>query len=275
MTKPMWQSGKSQTMSDQSGRGVFITFEGGEGAGKTSQIRLLTQKLEEIGLSVVTTREPGGSPGGEAIRHVLLSGAAEIFGSEMEAILFSASRSDHIDLVIEPALKAGKVVISDRFFDSTRVYQGVSGKVDMAFIKLLEQIACAGTIPDLTIIIDLDPKEGMARARKRRGEKVEPDRFEKDDLMEQESRRQGFLQIAKEEPERCVVVSGKGTEKQVHTRIWRAIKDRLGGLIVARGLGCGMESEKKTASKSKSTAAKRPLAKQTKRGQEKVGVGNE
>ncbi len=263
MTQPMRQSGKSQTASDQSGRGVFITFEGGEGAGKTSQIRLLTQKLEELGLSVVTTREPGGSPGGEAIRHVLLSGAAEIFGSEMEAILFSASRSDHIDLVIEPALKAGKVVISDRFFDSTRVYQGISGKVDMAFIKLLEEIACAGTIPDFTIIIDLDPKEGMARARKRRGEKVEPDRFEKDDLKEQESRRQGFLQIAKEEPERCVVVSGNGTEKQVHARIWRTIKHRLEGLIVARGLGGGMESGNKAVSKSKRTAAKRSPAKQT------------
>ena len=166
-------------------------------------------------------------------------------------------------MVIEPALKAGKVVISDRFFDSTRVYQGISGKVDMAFIKLLEEIACAGTIPDFTIIIDLDPKEGMARARKRRGEKVEPDRFEKDDLKEQESRRQGFLQIAKEEPERCVVVSGNGTEKQVHARIWRTIKHRLEGLIVARGLGGGMESGNKPVSKSKRTAAKRSPAKQT------------
>jgi dTMP kinase len=168
MIKPIQDNGNREGQKVP-GRGIFITFEGGEGAGKTSQIKLLTEKLSGMGCDVITTREPGGSPGGEAIRHVLLSGAAEAFGNEMEAILFSASRSDHVDTLIEPALKAGKIVISDRFFDSTRVYQGISGKVDMAFIKLLESIACGNTLPDITIIIDLDPEIGMERARKRRG----------------------------------------------------------------------------------------------------------
>lgn len=207
--------------------GFFITLEGGEGAGKSSQMSLLKEKLGELGHEVVTSREPGGSPGAEAVRHVLLSGAAEPFGAEMEAILFSAARGDHVDTVIRPALAEGKIVISDRFFDSTRVYQGVSGKVEESLVRHLEEVACNETWPDLTIIIDLDPQEGMARAGKRRNKDEAPDRFEKESLKLQQLRREGYLTIAREEPQRCVVVDGSGDEKTVFDRIWRAVQTRL------------------------------------------------
>src|SRR5690349_19652788 len=115
------------------GPGFFVTFEGGEGAGKSTQIRRLAEKLIDAGIDVVVTREPGGSPGAEAVRHVLLSGAAEPFGPAMEAVLFAAARSDHVEQVIRPAVERGAVVLCDRFLDSTRVYQGVTGNLDPAF----------------------------------------------------------------------------------------------------------------------------------------------
>lgn len=208
--------------------GFFITLEGGEGAGKSSQMTLLKDRLIEYGKEVVTTREPGGSPGAEAVRHVLLSGAAETLGPEMEAILFSAARGDHVDRIIRPALKQGKVAISDRFFDSTRVYQGVSGKVDDKFVRRLERIACGDTWPDLTVIIDLDPKEGMKRASARRNASEAPDRFEKESIKLQTMRRNAYLEIARDEPERCVVINASGTPKQVFARIWKVVEKKMG-----------------------------------------------
>src|SRR5680860_912585 len=207
--------------------GLFITFEGGEGAGKTSQITLLKEKLIKAGYEVIVTREPGGSPGAEAVRHVLLSGAAEPFGEEMEAILFSAARSDHVATVINPALQQGHIVISDRFFDSTRVYQGISGKASPEFLQNLEKIACAGTAPHITIILDLDPKEGMKRAAERRGQMELADRFEKESLKLQKQRRQGFLDIAKQEPERCKVIDASGNLDQVFERVWQEVEKKL------------------------------------------------
>lgn len=208
--------------------GLFITLEGGEGSGKSTQIRLLRERLESLGRRVVTTREPGGSPGAEAVRHVLLSGAAEPLGTDMEAILFSASRADHVDAVIRPALEAGNIVISDRFFDSTRVYQGASGKVPEGLLRRLERIACGDVWPDLTIILDLDPEEGMRRANERRGEGGLPDRFEKEALELQETRRQAYLAIAREEPHRCAIVDGGGTPTEVFEQLWSVVEDRLG-----------------------------------------------
>lgn len=208
--------------------GYFITFEGGEGSGKSSQIKRLIKEMDKSGEDTVVTREPGGSLGGEAVRHVLLSGAAESFGSEMEAILFSAARSDNVETIIKPALAKGKHVICDRFFDSTRVYQGASGKADAGLLSSLERIACEDAWPDLTIVIDLDPKEGMARAAKRRGAKVKADRFEKETLALQKKRRKAYLEIVKNEPERCVVVDGAGTPAQVFARIRKVIYERLG-----------------------------------------------
>jgi dTMP kinase len=210
------------------GRGWFITFEGGEGSGKSTQIRHLQNALEKDGLSVLVTREPGGSPGGEAVRHVLLSGAAEPLGPEMEAILFSAARSDHVETIIRPALTSGVTVLCDRFFDSTRVYQGVNGGIDLAFVKHLEAIACEDCWPDITIILDLDPEEGMRRADKRRKDGIMPDRFEKDGLSLQRSRREAYLQIAKNEPERCAVIDAGGTEQQIHKAVYKEIQERMG-----------------------------------------------
>ncbi|MCF6322077.1 MAG: dTMP kinase [Rhizobiaceae bacterium] len=215
-------------IADNKSSGYFITFEGGEGSGKSSQIKALVKNLEASGKKVVVTREPGGSPGGEAVRHVLLSGAAESFGSEMEAILFSAARSDNVETIIKPALESGAHVICDRFIDSTRVYQGTTGKADEALLSSLERVACEGAWPDLTIILDIDPEIGMARAAQRRGKAVKADRFEKETLALQKKRRNAYLAIAKKEPLRCAVVDGSGTPEQVQSRIEKVLQQRLG-----------------------------------------------
>lgn len=186
-------------------KGLFITFEGGEGAGKSTQMRLLAQALSARGYRVLTTREPGGSAGAEAVRHVLLSGAAESFGVRMEAILFAAARSDHVEEVIRPALQQGTMVLCDRFMDSSRVYQGVTGNLEPAFVETMERVAVNGVIPDCTIIFDLPASVGLERAR-RRAANDSPDRFEKEQLATHEKRREAFLDIAAADPERCRVV---------------------------------------------------------------------
>src|SRR5215510_5244402 len=145
-------------------RGRFITFEGGEGTGKSTHAALLAQRLRALGLGVVLTREPGGSPGAEIIRHVLLSGAAKPFGPHAEAILFAAARDDHIRSTITPALDRGRWVISDRFTDSTRVYQGNLGNLDARMIRRLEKLTIGDTRPELTFILDMPAEEGLARA---------------------------------------------------------------------------------------------------------------
>lgn len=185
-------------------RGLFITFEGGEGAGKSTQIKRLGSKLRAKGYGLTVTREPGGSPGAEAIRHVILSGAAEPFGPKMEALLFAAARSDHIEQVIRPAIARGDIVLCDRFVDSWRVYQGGAG-VDPAFMASIERVSLNGMKPDLTLIFDIDPAEGLHRATARRGNEI-ADRFEKETLSVHRQRREAFLEIARREPERCVVI---------------------------------------------------------------------
>src|ERR1700689_1820294 len=155
----------------------FITLEGGEGTGKSTQAAMLALRLESLGIGVKLTREPGGSPGAEIMRHVLLSGVAKPFGPEAEAILFAAARSDHVRCTILPALTAGQWVICDRFADSTRVYQGVLGDVDHRFIKALERVSVGDLRPALTFVLDVPAKLGMQRAAgRRRGSN--PDRFE-------------------------------------------------------------------------------------------------
>ncbi len=190
-------------------KGLFITFEGGEGAGKSTQIQYLAEALRAQGYETVLTREPGGSPGAEAVRHVLLSGAAEEYGVRMEAILFAAARSDHVEELIRPAVDAGKIVLCDRFMDSSRVYQGVTGNLEPDFVRSLERVAVNDMIPDLTIILDLPADVGLARARKRSGAGGEqPDRYEKESLSVHEKRREAYLDLARQEPERCKVVDG-------------------------------------------------------------------
>jgi dTMP kinase len=206
--------------------GLFITFEGGEGAGKSTQIRRLADRLRGLGHDVLVTREPGGSPGAEAVRHVLLSGAAEPFGPRMEALLFAAARSDHVEQVIRPAVERGAIVLCDRFLDSTRVYQGVTGGLDPTFVAGLERIVVNGMMPDLTLILDLSPVEGLRRAGVRRGAHAAADRFEKETIAIHERRREAFLDIAMREPYRCVLVDAGGREEEVAARIDTAV-DRL------------------------------------------------
>jgi len=203
-------------------RGHLITFEGGEGAGKSTQITRLAKRLEKDGHTTLVTREPGGSPGAEALRHVVLSGAAERFGVEMEAVLFAAARSDNVEQVIKPALEAGKIVLCDRYIDSSRVYQGVSGGVDMAFLLGMEQAVTEDAQPDLTLMFDLTPEEGLKRAAKVWADQG-PDRFEKEDLAEQRVRRDAFLEIAELEPERCVVIDASKGPEEVNKQVDAAV----------------------------------------------------
>lgn len=198
--------------------GLFITFEGGEGAGKSTQIKRLAAHLEDAGADVLVTREPGGSPGAEAVRHVILSGAAEAYGPAMEAVLFAAARSDHVEQLIRPAIAAGKTVLCDRFIDSSRVYQGVTGGLDPSLIRAIERVAIDGMMPDLTIILDLPAEKGLARAMHRRGEEA-ADRFEKETLATHEARREAFLAIAAAEPERCRVVDADRPKEEVGEEI--------------------------------------------------------
>lgn len=196
-------------------KGLFISFEGGEGAGKSTQIRILAETLRSRGFEVVVTREPGGSAGAEAIRHVLLSGAAESFGVRMEAMLFAAARNDHVEEVIRPALESGAVVLCDRFLDSSRVYQGTTGNLEPDFIETLQRIAVDGTMPDLTLIFDIPAVDGLARARKRADTGEAPDRFEKEELETHEKRREAYLDIALNEPRRCRIVDAKQPQDKV------------------------------------------------------------
>jgi dTMP kinase len=207
-------------------RGRFITLEGGEGAGKSTQVRLLVSRLEQRGLQVVATREPGGSPQAEALRDVLLSGRAARFGPRGEAILFSAARIDHVDKIIEPALARGAWVVSDRFADSTRAYQGVLGNLEQHFILELERVAIANARPDLTIFLDIPPEAGLLRVSKRRnGEPA--DRFEAEGIEFHTALRKAFRDIAKAEPERCVMIYALAPEDDVAAAIWREVETRL------------------------------------------------
>ncbi len=207
-------------------RGRFITFEGGEGTGKSTQAAMLALRLESLGLGVLLTREPGGSPGAEIIRHVLLSGAAKPFGPDVEAMLFAAARDDHVRCAIEPALAAGRWVICDRFADSTRVYQGTLGEVDARLIKGLERVSIGDLSPDLTLILDVPAEVGMERSAVRRGD-ASPDRFEAESAAYHEKLRQAFRTLAIEEPQRCVVVDAGSPRKDVARQIWDIVQARL------------------------------------------------
>jgi dTMP kinase len=207
-------------------RGKFITFEGGEGTGKSTQAAMLAQRLESLGIPVQRTREPGGSPGAEIIRHVLLSGAAKPLGTDVEAMLFAAARDDHVQCTIRPALENGKWVICDRFADSTRVYQGILGKVDQRIIKVLERVSIGEVAPDLTVILDVPVALGIERARERRGA-AEPDRFEAESAEFHQQLRDGFLSIAAKEPDRCVVIDASSAKEDVTNAIWGTVQSRL------------------------------------------------
>ncbi len=207
-------------------RGRFITFEGGEGSGKSTHATGLAERLEKLGIEVVLTREPGGSPGAEIIRHILLSGIAKPLGAETEAILFAAARDDHVRTMIRPALLEGKWVICDRFIDSTRVYQGVLGKVDAKLIRGLERVTVGAAMPDLTFLLDVPAKVGLARASHRRGTDA-ADRFEAESVEFHENLRRAYLSLAEKENKRCVIVDGRAPREVVANRIWEVVNARL------------------------------------------------
>ncbi|MGN6747058.1 MAG: dTMP kinase [Xanthobacteraceae bacterium] len=207
-------------------QGKFITFEGGEGTGKSTQAAMLALRLESYGIGVALTREPGGSPGAEIIRHVLLTGAAKPLGAEVEAMLFAAARDDHVQCTILPALRSGKWVISDRFVDSTRVYQGILGQVDEKLINGLERVSVGELSPDLTVILDVPVALGLERAKLRRGN-VQADRFEGEGAEFHEKLREAYLAIATREPDRCVVVDASAAKEVVANTIWQVVQSRL------------------------------------------------
>jgi dTMP kinase len=204
-------------------RGRFITLEGGEGAGKSTQAALLAEWLKGQGISVVVTREPGGSPAAEALRALLLGGRVAPFGAEAEALLFAVARADHVATTIRPALEAGRWVISDRFFDSTWAYQGAAGVLPERMAEL-DRIAVGGDRPDLTLILDLSTDAGLQRIG---GREASLDRFEQDAQALHEARRQAFLDIAQREPDRCVVVEASGSEAAVAAAVRAAVAARL------------------------------------------------
>lgn len=203
--------------------GRFITFEGGEGAGKSTQVRLLAAHLEQAGVRAIVTREPGGSPRAEALRAALLAGKAADLGAFGEAILFGAARIDHIDTLIRPALAGGAWVLCDRFADSTRAYQGAAGKAKPELIAALERVVVGPMKPDLTILLDIDPEVGLARARARAGEGV-ADRFEGEKLAFHKALREAFLDIAEKEPRRLRVVDATLSEHEIADRIWALVR---------------------------------------------------
>ncbi|OYX80547.1 MAG: dTMP kinase [Bradyrhizobium sp. 35-63-5] len=207
-------------------RGKFITFEGGEGSGKSTHAEALAERLTARGIRVVRTREPGGSPGAEIVRHILLSGMAKPLGADTETILFAAARADHVRSTIAPALASGQWVICDRFIDSTRVYQGALGRVDMKLIRGLERVAVGDVMPDLTVLLDVPADIGMARAKLRRGIGT-ADRFEAEAIEFHEAVRKAFLILAEREPRRFVVVDGRPPRDVVADRMVRAVERRL------------------------------------------------
>jgi dTMP kinase len=212
-----------------SARGRFITLEGGEGAGKSTQQRRLADWLRRGGREVVETREPGGSPGAEEIRKLLVTGTAGRWDAVTEALLHFAARRDHLRQTIEPALARGSWVVCDRFADSTMAYQGYGHGLGRAPVEALYALVVGSLKPDLTLVLDLPVAEGLARAGHRNGRGTQQeDRYEQMDLGFHERLREGFHDIVAREPARCLLIDARGDEDAVAARIQAAVTERLG-----------------------------------------------
>jgi len=214
------------------GRGRFITFEGGEGSGKSTQIRKLSERLSGAKLRNIVTREPGGSPGAEIMRHLVLSGMGKLLGPDAETLLFAAARDDHVRTVIQPALNQGTWVLCDRFFDSTRAYQGGVGHVEPGILNAMQRVTIGDLKPDLTIILDVPVQVGLKRAAARRGN-GEPDRFEAEDVKFHEDLREAYRQIAADDPKRCILIDASADPDIVATQVWSTVRDHLLALTPA------------------------------------------
>ena len=206
-------------------RGRFITFEGGEGTGKSTQARLLASYLTQSGADVVQTREPGGSPSAEEIRALLVTGAADRWSVMAETLLFYAARVEHWRQVIDPALARGAHVVCDRFADSTMAYQAYAGGLERKTIEDLHRLTMRGAEPDLTIVLDIPADQGLGRAAARRDDET---RFERKGREFHEKLRRGFLDIAKREPKRCIVIDAAQPIERIHSDVIGALKSRLG-----------------------------------------------
>lgn len=205
-------------------RGLFITLEGGEGTGKSTHAGLLAERIRQTGREVVKTREPGGTAQGEAIRSLLLGGEASRWSAEAEALLNYAARDAHLETVIRPALSRGAVVVCDRFMDSTRAYQQCAGGASRELIDALERLIVGRTRPGLTLVFDLGPESGLARA----GHRGSADRFEAKGIGYHRKLREGFLAVARAEPQRCVVIDTSRDRAEVAEEVWRAVAPHLG-----------------------------------------------
>jgi dTMP kinase len=206
-------------------RGQFISFEGGEGAGKSTQARFLKAALEARGKNVTLTREPGGSEGAEQIRRLLVEGEPERWTPLSETLLFLAARVDHVARLIKPALKSGSWVISDRFSDSTFVYQGIARGLGTKTVKRLHKSALGSFAPDLTLVLDLHPADGLKRASARGGQ--HENRFEQFGADFHDRLRSAFREIVVEYPDRCVLIDGGRPAEAVAADVWNAVEQRL------------------------------------------------
>ena len=213
-------------------RGRFITFEGGEGSGKSTQIRKLAERLDTAKLRVIVTREPGGSPGAEIIRHLVLSGMGKLLGPEAETLLFAAARDDHVRTVILPALNQGIWVLCDRFFDSTRAYQGQLGQVSPELVNAMQRVTIGDLKPDLTFILDVPVEVGLQRAAARRGNAT-ADRFEAEGIKFHQDLRDAYRRIAAEDPERCVLIDATPDPDTVTATIWAELREHLRATLTA------------------------------------------
>lgn len=205
--------------------GRFITLEGGEAVGKSTQARRLTAALRVRGVDVVETREPGGSAGAEAIRALLLRGDVDRWGAPAEALLFAAARSDHLARTIRPALAAGRWVLCDRFLDSSLAYQGIVGGVGEAAIRGLHEVGGDGFLPDRTLLLELDPREAERRGAER--DRAAADRFGSRDAAYHTAVHRAFATLAAAEPGRLRAIDGSGTEAAVTARLLQALEDWL------------------------------------------------
>ncbi|RME09180.1 MAG: dTMP kinase [Ardenticatenia bacterium] len=208
-------------------RGLFITFEGPEGAGKTTVIRAVAEHLRQHGYNVVLTREPGGTPIGDQIRTVLLSPDNHAMHPETELLLFSAARAQHVRERILPALEEGAIVLCDRFADSTLAYQGYGRGLDLPALHTITQFATGGLTPDLTILLDIDPAQGLARRRAASAQGAEWNRIDNDELALHQRVREGYLRLAAENPERWVVVDASAPVDDVIAQVIAAIEEHL------------------------------------------------
>jgi dTMP kinase len=205
----------------------FITFEGGEGTGKSTHSRKLAERLRHLGREVTLTREPGGSPGGELIRKLLVSGETNRWSPAAETLLNYAARDAHLRDTIRPALAAGNIVVCDRFIDSTRAYQGYAGGSDLGFIDALEREIVAADRPQLTLIFDLDAEQGLERAGRRKD--ASENRFERKGLAFHQRLREGFHKIAAADTGRCRIIDASGSIDETADAVWREVAPLVAG----------------------------------------------